>query len=101
VDTDLRVQVWGPGAEDLWGLRTDEATGRSLAELDIGLPVTDVIPLLTRTLSSKPSRSEAVVEAMNRRGRPVSMLLECLLLRDDEDNHRGVIIVLNQVAEQQ
>jgi two-component system CheB/CheR fusion protein len=26
VDTDLRVQVWGPGAEDLWGLRSDEAT---------------------------------------------------------------------------
>jgi two-component system, chemotaxis family, CheB/CheR fusion protein len=28
VDTDLRVYVWGPGAEDLWGLRADEANGR-------------------------------------------------------------------------
>jgi two-component system CheB/CheR fusion protein len=100
VDTDLRVHVWGPGAEDLWGLRSDEATGRAFGELDIGLPVGEVVPVLERTLAGQPSRTEAVVEAMNRRGRHLKMVLECLLLQDDEGTHQGVIVVMNMAAEQ-
>ena len=57
VDTDLRVTVWGPGADDLWGLRSDEATGRVFAELDIGLPVEDLVPVLKRTLTGGPARA--------------------------------------------
>jgi two-component system, chemotaxis family, CheB/CheR fusion protein len=100
VDTDLRVQVWGPGAEDLWGLRSDEATGRAFGDLDIGLPVKDVVPMLERTLAGEQGRTEVVVEAMNRRGRHLSMVLERLLLQDDEGNRRGVIVVMNAAAEQ-
>jgi two-component system CheB/CheR fusion protein len=99
VDIDLRVYVWGPGAEDLWGLRADEATGRPFAELDIGLPVADITPLLEQTLAGRPTRIETAIEAMNRRGRPVRMRLECLVLRDEEGNHRGVIMVMNEAAE--
>ena len=101
VDADLRVFVWGPGAEELWGLRADEANGRTFAELDIGLPVADVVPLLEQTLAGKPARTEAVIAAMNRRGRPVSMLLECLVLRDEEGNSRGVIMVMNEAVKQE
>jgi two-component system CheB/CheR fusion protein len=101
VDSDLRVYVWGPGAEDLWGLRTDEATGRPFADLDIGLPVADIAPLLKQTLAGKAARTETVIEAMNRRGRTVRMLLECLVLRDEEGNRRGVIMVMNEAAKQE
>ena len=100
VDTDLRVYVWGPGAEDLWGLRADEATGRPFADLDIGLPVADIVPLLEQTLSSGSARIETVIEAMNRRGRTVRMLLECLVLRDEEGNRRGVIMVMNEAKQE-
>ncbi len=100
VDADLRVHVWGPGAEDFWGLRSDEATGREFGALDIGLPVGEVVPVLERTLAGRPSRAETVVEAMNRRGRHVRMVLECLLLQDDEGNRQGVIVVMNVAAEQ-
>jgi hypothetical protein len=41
-----------------------------------------------------------VAEAMNRRGRPVRMMLEYFLLRDDEGAHRGVIMVMNEAPEQ-
>jgi len=100
VDTDLRVYVWGPGAEDLWGLRADEATGRPFADLDIGLPVADIVPLLEQTLTGGSARAETVVEAMNRRGRTVRMLLECLVLRDEEGNRRGVIMVMNEAKQE-
>ncbi|HVL36768.1 MAG TPA: CheR family methyltransferase, partial [Burkholderiales bacterium] len=39
VDTDLHVLVWSARAEDLWGLRAEAVNGRSLLNLDIGLPV--------------------------------------------------------------
>jgi len=92
--------VWGPGAEDLWGLRADEATGRPFADLDIGLPVADIVPLLEQTLTGGSARAETVVEAMNRRGRTVRMLLECLVLRDEEGNRRGVIMVMNEAKQE-
>jgi two-component system, chemotaxis family, CheB/CheR fusion protein len=100
VDANLRVYVWGPGAEDLWGLRADEATGHAFAELDIGLPVADLMPLLERTLAGKPTRTETVIATMNRRGRPVSMRLECVVLRDEEGVRRGVIMIMNEAAAQ-
>ena len=101
VDVDLRVYVWGSGAEDLWGLRSDEAAGRPFAELDIGLPVADIVPLLERTLAGNPTRIETVIDAMNRRGRTVSMRLECLVLRDEEGDRRGVIMVMNEAVKQE
>jgi two-component system, chemotaxis family, CheB/CheR fusion protein len=101
VDTDLRVTMWAPGADDLWGLRPDEATGRLFAELDIGLPAEDLVPVLKRTLTGRPARTQAVVEAMNRRGRPVSMLIECLLLRDDDGKPQGVLMAMNEAGRQQ
>jgi two-component system, chemotaxis family, CheB/CheR fusion protein len=101
VDIDLRVYIWGPGAEDLWGLRADEATGRPFADLDIGLPVADIVPLLEQTLAGKSARTETVIEATNRRGRPVRMLLEYLVLRDEEGDRRGVIMVMNEAAKQE
>jgi two-component system CheB/CheR fusion protein len=98
VDTDLKVYVWGPGAEDLWGLRSEEAAGRGFADLDIGLPVADIAPVLKRTLTGQPARSEAEVQAITRRGRPVNMRLGYLQLRDDEGTPRGVIVVMNEIA---
>jgi two-component system CheB/CheR fusion protein len=90
----------GARRRGLWGLRSDEAAGRAFAELDIGLPVGQVVPLLERTLAAKPVRNAAVVAATNRRGRRVKMTLECLLLRDDDGNHQGVIMVMNEAAGQ-
>jgi hypothetical protein len=42
-----------------------------------------------------------VIDAMNRRGRPVSMQLECLVLRDEEGTRRGVIMVMDEAAKEE
>ena len=39
VDSDLRVLIWNRQSEELWGLRSEEAQGKSFLMLDIGLPV--------------------------------------------------------------
>jgi two-component system CheB/CheR fusion protein len=96
VNTDLRVRVWGPGAEDMWGVRTDEAEGMFLTDLDIGLPVGEITPLLRQTLEGAPGRTE--VDGMNRRGRPLRMEVQSRLLADAEGRSQGVILVMNETA---
>ena len=39
VDSDMKILAWNAKAEDLWGVRADEALGRHLLNLDIGLPL--------------------------------------------------------------
>src|SRR5262245_65322792 len=42
VNEQLNVLMWNSRAEDLWGLRADEAQGKSVLNLDIGLPVSEL-----------------------------------------------------------
>jgi two-component system CheB/CheR fusion protein len=95
VDTDLKVKVWSPGGEELWGLRADEAEGMPLPSLDIGLPVTSLVPQLRGMLAGTIRDGTAVIEAVNRRGRPLEMQIDCTLLRDDDGSAQGVILVMN------
>ena len=95
VDRDLRVRVWNRQAEDLWGLRAAEAVGQHLLNLDIGLPFEQVRPLLRRALSGGVDGEEAQVDAVNRRGRPVTVRVACSpLLGVGAARRPGAIIVM-------
>ncbi|MCL1469043.1 PAS domain-containing protein [Argonema galeatum] len=60
LDTRLGVQLWNNTAEDLWGLRSDEAIGRFFFDLDIGLPV-EQLRVLTRTCQNGKWEEQQVV----------------------------------------
>lgn len=70
VDRELRVQAWNQAARDLWGLRSDEVHGQHVLNLDIGLPV-DLLRAPLRTALGGEAPPEQVVDAINRRGRPI------------------------------
>ncbi|WP_329244773.1 PAS domain-containing protein [Actinoallomurus sp. NBC_01490] len=94
VDRDLRVTIWSPGAQDLWGVRQDEAQGHSLEDLDIGLPVSRIAPMIRGLLrDSASARSAVELDAVNRRGRPVRLEVELSVLHDDGGQVSGVILV--------
>ncbi|MFI0356661.1 CheR family methyltransferase [Actinomadura sp. 9N407] len=98
VDGDLRVTVWTQGAEELWGVRADEARGQHLLGLDIGLPVQEVAPLVRRSLESgRTGRGGMTLDAINRRGRPVRLRIETLPLSDDGAGH-GVILIVDHAG---
>jgi two-component system CheB/CheR fusion protein len=94
VDRDLRVKVWNRRAEDLWGLRAAEVTGQHFLNLDIGLPLELLRPLLRGALGGVTG--EADVDAVNRRGRPVAVRVVCTSLNGarDGESSEGVIIVM-------
>lgn len=77
VDREMRVVVWNRGCEELWGLRADETTGSILTSLDIGLPMDDVRPLIGHAFVDPDNAGEAVVDAVNRRGRSTRIRLLC------------------------
>jgi two-component system CheB/CheR fusion protein len=77
VDREMRIVVWNRGCEDLWGIRSDEATGAPLGGLDIGLPMAEVKPLIGRAFVDPDATEETVVEAMNRRGRTIALRVAC------------------------
>ena len=111
VDRKQRVQVWNHRAEDLWGLRQDEAIEHHLLSLDIGLPVEQLAAPLRTILSGSSGRELTIVDAVNRRGRAVrcETTILPLLSGADGDGHAdgdgdgaGVVrgaIVLMEAAE--
>ncbi len=99
-DVDLRVQTWNRQAEDLWGLRSDEAVGHSLLGLDIGLTIETLMSGLRDCLSGASNFEETVVEATNRRGRAIRCRVSGTPLRDSEGRTQGVILVMQDAQPQ-
>ncbi|MEU4508563.1 CheR family methyltransferase [Nonomuraea wenchangensis] len=97
LDDQLRVIVWSPGAEELWGVRTGEAVGATLSALDIGLPLDVLAPRLRAALAggAGSKAGELVLDAVNRRGRPAALSVQVSRLRAEDDDTRGLILVMN------
>ena len=82
VDLELRVQVWNLRMEELWGVRTDEAVGQFLLNIDIGLPVDELRPTLRQVLAEDSSDQPVqMVRAINRRGRTIDVQVTVSPLR--------------------
>jgi two-component system CheB/CheR fusion protein len=93
VDADLVVREWNEQAEELWGVRRDEATGRHLLSLDIGLPLEEVGPLVRGLLTGGSQAVSGVLAAVNRRGRQVLVTVTGSQLRN-ADTVTGAILVM-------
>jgi two-component system CheB/CheR fusion protein len=96
LDEDLRVRVWNHLSGDLWGLRPEEAQGRHFLDLDIGLPVGRMRHLLHEALNGGGQPLEDVLDAVNRRGRPVRIRVTCNALRGSAEEVRGVFVLMNE-----
>ena len=97
LDGDMNVQVWNERAADLWGLRSDEVVGKHFFDLDIGLPVKDLRAMVRSVLRGKPPHQDMTVEAMNRRGQQVRILVSAYTLSSHE-SPPGVVLVLDEMA---
>jgi two-component system CheB/CheR fusion protein len=98
VDPEMRVIVWNRGSEELWGLRRDEANGQHLLNLDIGLPLSELRPLVRNTLvdGAEDPVAETTIAAVNRRGRAVSVRVVASPLKGRNGITEGAILVLEE-----
>ena len=94
VNRDLQVTVWNAPAENLWGVRRSEAVGQHLLNLDIGLPVDRLRPLLRQVLADGHAQ-EVTLPAVNRRGRSIVVRVTYSPLTTTEsDTPVGAILVM-------
>jgi two-component system CheB/CheR fusion protein len=98
VDRDLRVHLWNRKAEDMWGLRSDETVGEHLLNLDIGLPLERLRPLLRSALTEANEPLEVAVPAVNRRGREITVRVVCSPLRWNTAAPTGAVLVMEEEA---
>src|SRR3712207_3529585 len=96
VDPELRVLVWNVAAEDLWGIRQDEARGQHLLGLDIGLPVVALQPLLRRQVAGDGEPHETLeLDAVNRRGRAVRVRVTVSAFQQTPGESGGAVVVMD------
>jgi two-component system CheB/CheR fusion protein len=69
VDRNLNILIWNRRAEDMWGLRADEAIGQTFVSLDIGLPITQLLDPLRACIAGGSNSRTVALDAMDRRGR--------------------------------
>ena len=97
VDRSHRVQVWNRGAEDLWGLRQDEAAGEHFMALDIGLEPERLAPALRSVIGGASIKETARLDAVNRRGRAVlceTTVMPLIARGIDGPEVRGAIVLM-------
>ncbi len=99
LDRDQLVQIWSQRAEDLWGLRTEEAHGQHFMNLDIGLPVEQLKQTIRACLNGEAPGQPISLNATNRRGKPISCKVTCLPLRSSRDHISGAIVVMDEHEE--
>jgi two-component system CheB/CheR fusion protein len=98
VDREMRVMSWNRSCEELWGLRSAETVGVALISLDIGLPMDELKPLLGNAFVDPEATGEARLEAVNRRGRHISLRVTCTSFRSGEGPVNGALLLMEELS---
>lgn len=102
VNRDLQIQTWNHRAEDLWGLRTEEALGQNFLNIDIGLPVEQLRQPIRDCLAGVQdggSHSDITLAAINRRGKQIKCRVSCTPLLGSNQQIQGVILLMEERSE--
>ena len=99
VDRDLQVQLWNNKAENLWGLRTAEVKGQLFLNLDIGLPVEQLLQPIRTCLLGQVNYMEVTLEATNRRGKTINCKVTCTSMINMAQEIRGVILLMEETGD--
>jgi two-component system CheB/CheR fusion protein len=94
VDHEFRILAWNRQAVELWGLQEEEVDGKHLLNLDIGLPLEQIRPLLRRCMSGESQSQILTLEAVNRRGKTIHCQVTCTPLSSSGDGVRGAILLM-------
>lgn len=98
LNRELHILVWNRRAEDLWGLRSDEAVGQHFLNIDIGLSTAQLRPAIRAVLTGRSEREESEQSAVNRRGRTVDLRVVCSPLTSESAGIIGAILVMEMVT---
>jgi len=93
VDAHQVVRIWNSHADDMWGMRAEEAVGQHVLSLDIGLPL-DRLGGAVREALSGDRPGSLLLDATNRRGRAIQCKVTAVPLVADGSDVRGAILLM-------
>ena len=93
VDRQFRILSWVEEMRELWGLRSEEVEGRSLFDLDIGLPVAELRPAIEECLRRETTLRKIELDAVNRRGASIRCLVTCTPLKQGNEVVGAIVLV--------
>lgn len=94
LDAQLRVRSWNRGAEELWGLRSQEVTDQPFFGLDFGLPIAELRTVVDECRTSQQRTGPVELAAVNRIGRSIVCSITCSPL----DGHGcGVVLLMEEL----
>jgi two-component system CheB/CheR fusion protein len=96
VDPSMTVRAWSRRAEDLWGVRPEEAQGVHFSNLDILLPLDELLQPMRECLTGRSSDYEVTLAATNRRGRSIQCRVTLNPLKDVNGDITGVVILMEE-----
>ncbi len=99
LDREYRVQVWNQHAEQLWGVRADEACQAHFLGMDIGLPVDQLKAAIRDVLNGVQEHVETVLASTNRRGKAILCHVSMTPLRGLDKAVNGVILMMEEAQE--
>ncbi|RJP75256.1 MAG: PAS domain-containing protein [Candidatus Zixiibacteriota bacterium] len=98
VDKDLVILDWNVKAADLWGLRAEEAVGKSLLALDIGLPVDQLQEPVQKYFKGEDGNPDVTLDAVNRRGRSIRVAVTCTMRLGPEGERQGAVLMIEELG---
>ncbi|HEX2189323.1 MAG TPA: CheR family methyltransferase [Longimicrobiaceae bacterium] len=96
LDRGSDVRLWNQRAEDLWGLRAGEVMGQALQNLDIGLPVERLRGPIRACMDERSPYEALVLDAVNRRGKPVRCRVTCAPLLGEGEVVLGAVLLMEE-----
>jgi two-component system CheB/CheR fusion protein len=97
VGLDMQVQAWNHLSEDLWGLRMDEVVGKNLMNLEFGLAMEQLYPLVRACLGGNSQREEVALDAINRRGKSIVCRVTCTRVTNGKGKTIGAMLLMTQI----
>lgn len=97
LDKNLDVYIWNRKAEDMWGLRPEEALQENFLNLEMGLPLESLIKPLRLISTGEMDSFETIQAATNRRGRPIQCKVTIAPQYGPGKQVQGMIVVTEEV----
>src|SRR5947207_110840 len=95
-NSHLEVIAWNETAENMWGVAAKEAQGQSIYDLGIGLPLDRLDTQIRACLNGNKDNKEHVLQAVNRRGKPMACKVTCKSFMGADDK-RGVTLLMEEM----
>jgi two-component system, chemotaxis family, CheB/CheR fusion protein len=99
VDHENKVELWNANSEELWGLRPEEAEGKDLLALDIGLPLAELREPLRAATSPGAANADLVLDAVNRRGQAFRCEVGVIPLFSASQGLFGAIVLMRPAGD--